>query len=171
MYTDVTESLSALKSNNCDNSTLKLWYTVMCVWSFPPRCLVSFLLVWKLDLSAKRASSPSKGKGKGKSPLKQPALPPPSSGAVSSPLSKSKKKKEDIQDTFVSPSSASGGSGGVSFADFQKLCGAVENEPSFNAKTKIVQDFLERNAMEGVCVCVCVCVLCVYVCVCVCVWR
>ena len=43
------------------------------------------------------------------------------------------------------------------FSEFQKLCQRLEKEPSYNAKTQLVADFIQKGSSGGVCSCVCNC--------------
>jgi DNA ligase-3 len=107
---------------------------------------------WSLtkELEVKRAASSSKGKGKQKSPKPSPSKPPPSKPSTSKlfPSKPSPSKPTSTPSGGTTPVKGASRpvvAGSLSFTSFQTLCGDIEGEPSYNAKTKLVKDFIQRD--------------------------
>ena len=105
--------------------------------------IVSFFTII-IELEAKRAQSASKTKGKQKaSSSKQKTVSP--SPSPRKPASSS----TSISTTPVKGATKPPSSRALSFGDFQALCRDIEGEPSYNAKTKLVRDFIHKDTSKG----------------------
>ena len=106
------------------------------------------ILIFCLDLGSKSSPSPKKKAVQATLPFGK-----PKTSAASKPTSVDVKKTASSGDGGHSSSPIKGGSDenikDNSFREFRRICVKLAEEPSYNAKSKILSDFFEKGSSGG----------------------
>lgn len=106
------------------------------------------ILIFRLDLATKSSSSPKKKAVQATLPFGK-----PKTSAASKSTSVDIKKAAGSGDGGNSSSPVKGGNDengkDNSFREFRRICIKLAEEPSYNAKSKILSDFFEKGSSGG----------------------
>jgi len=109
---------------------------------------VCVILIFCLVLATKSSPSPKKKAVQATLPYGKPRA-----SAASKSISVDVKKAGGSSDGGHSSSPVNGGSDenskDNSFREFRRICGKLAEEPSYNAKSKILSDFFEKGSSGG----------------------